>query len=268
LHLFAPQFQCLGDENAPAKIFERPVIRLSNMNGEAYYNYQAVARGLYDVADVERLAAAQSQTYRRLLLRWLPASRDAAIYEAGCGPGIFLRFLRSEGYVNLAGSDSSEPALALARAAGFSVTLADAIEDMRRYPRASLDCVIAIDFIEHLPKDVLIQFLELSAGILKPGGALLLRGPNGDSPFVSRNLFYDITHYWAYTTLATKALLNMAGFERVAFADETLASIRRYRILTVPAAWLSQIVVRWLIRIATREVVRYWGSSIVVAAWR
>ena len=97
---------------------------------------------------------------------------------------------------------------------------------------------------------------------------MILRAPNGDSPFAGRNLFNDITHVWAYTSIATRALLQMAGFGRVEFADESSAMIERHRWLKVPLMKCSQALLRFLIRAATRENIKYLSPSIYVAAWK
>lgn len=236
------------------------------MNGNAYYHYQATARGLNTHADVEALTDRHAPMYRQLLAGWLPARRDAAIYEVACGPGILLRYLRREGYTQLAGSDLSDCQIALAQAAGLPVVKADSLAELKRQPADSWDCLFAIDFIEHLPKDVLIDFLAESQRTLKPGGRLILRAPNGDSPFVGRNLFNDITHFWAYTTVAMQALLQMAGFADVAFADESCASLQKQRWLKAPLLRLAQTTLRGLIRAATREDIRWLNPSIYVCA--
>jgi hypothetical protein len=119
-----------------------------------------------------------------------------------------------------------------------------------------------------LPKEALLEFLALAARKLKPGGCLILRGPNGDSPLVGRNLYNDITHVWAYTTIALRALLQMSGFERVAFADECEASVQRQRWLKVPLMRLTRALVRGLIRAAVREHVQWLSPSIYVCTWK
>jgi 2-polyprenyl-3-methyl-5-hydroxy-6-metoxy-1,4-benzoquinol methylase len=235
---------------------------------ESYYGYQAIARGLTSSLEVERLTDVMSICYDRLLVPWLPPNRDAEIYEVACGPGIMLRYLRRRGYTCLAGSDSSESQIELARAAGLSVKLGDSVGDLETYTDGRWDCLIGIDFIEHLPKDVLVAFLAASYRTLRKDGCLILRAPNGDSPLVGRNLFNDITHFWAYTTVATEALLKMAGFQRVEFADESLASIQGHRWIKEPLMKCSQFLARMLIRSATREDVRYLSPSIYIAAWK
>lgn len=235
---------------------------------ESYYGYQAIARGLTSSQDVERLSDVMSICYDRLLTPWLPSNREAEIYEVACGPGVMLRYLRRRGYTRLAGSDSSQSQIELARAVGLPVIFGDSIEDLRTYPAERWDRLIGIDFIEHLPKDVLVAFLGESYRTLRKNGCLILRAPNGDSPFVGRNLFNDITHYWAYTSVATEALLKMAGFGRVEFVDESVASIQKHRWIKAPLMRCSQVVLRFLIQSATREHIEYLGSSIFVAAWK
>src|SRR5207249_4808144 len=114
-------------------------------------------------------------------------------------------------------SYSSAPQIELARAACVTVVEADSLTELEQQSDSELDCLIGIDFIEHLPKDTLVHFFSLAFRKLKRDGCLILRAPNGDSPFVGRNLFNDITHVWAYTTVATRALLEMAGFKRMEF---------------------------------------------------
>jgi 2-polyprenyl-3-methyl-5-hydroxy-6-metoxy-1,4-benzoquinol methylase len=207
-------------------------------------------------------------TYDRLLLPWLPSDRKAEIYEVACGPGIILRYLRRHGYVQFSGSDSSASQIKLAQMTGLPAVLGDSIQEVKRRPAESWDCLIAIDFIEHLPKDVMLGFFAESHRTLKKDGCLILRAPNGDSPLVGRNLFNDITHVWGYTTVATRALLNMTGFRRIEFADESLAGILRHRWIKAPLMRCSQALLRILIQSATREQVEFFGPSIYVAAWK
>jgi SAM-dependent methyltransferase len=232
----------------------------------AYYNYQAEARGLKTEADVELLTKQMSAVYSKFLPMWLPRDRNAAIYEVACGPGIMLRYLTRTGYNNTSGSDSSLCQVELARAAGLNVVQADSLSELEKHPDVSCDCIIGIDFIEHLPKDALIEFFLLASKKLKPGGSLILRAPNGDSPFVGRNLFNDITHVWAYTTTATRALLQMAGFRQIEFADESLAMLQRHAPVKRLLMKCAQRLLRTLIRGATREDIHYLNPSIYIRA--
>ncbi len=238
------------------------------MNISAYYSYQAKARGLNSPEDVMKVVAQNSLMYDKILLPWLPKERNAAIYEVACGPGIFLHWLGEHGYTNATGSDSSDVQISLATAGGLRVKLVDALEDLRSCPENSFDCLVGLDFYEHLPKEILLDFLHESERVLRPGGRLILRGPNGDSPVLGRALYNDITHYWALTTTAFNAVLMMSGFVRTEFKDDTLAGIQKQRWLRVPLAWIGQQIYRSLIRAATRENITCLSSSIFICAWK
>ena len=236
------------------------------MNGPDDYRYQAEARGLKTDDDVMRLVRQMRPVYERLLTSWLPRHHDAAIYEVACGPGVMLRFLRDQGFVNVKGSDSSEYQVTLARASGFPVTLADSLRELKGHADGTWDCLLGIDFLEHLPKERVTPFIAECFRTLKPGGSLILRTPNGDSPLVGRHLFNDISHQWAFTTIALRSLLIHGGFAPPAFADEAAAAIERQRWIKVPFMKASQAALRWLIRSATRETVAFLSPSLFVCA--
>jgi 2-polyprenyl-3-methyl-5-hydroxy-6-metoxy-1,4-benzoquinol methylase len=238
------------------------------MDISAFYSYQAKARGLNSLYDVMNVVTENTLLYDKILLPWLPQSRNADIHEIACGPGIFLHWLNSHGYKNTSGSDSSDVQILLATAGGLTVKLIDALEDLRSYPANSFDCLVGLDFYEHLPKEIFLDFLHESNRVLRPCGRLILRGPNGDSPVLGRALFNDITHYWALTTTAFNAVLMMSGFLRVEFKDDTLASIQKQRWLRVPMAWVGQQIYRSLIRVATRENITCLSSSMFICAWK
>ncbi|MGB9601419.1 MAG: class I SAM-dependent methyltransferase [Limisphaerales bacterium] len=233
---------------------------------DSYYNFQNQGRGVMSPEDVIRLTNSMSSAWKRILAGQLPKNKNAAIYEAGCGPGAFLLFLKSLGYTNISGSDFSENQIKLAQANGLNVKQADSIVDLESYPDDSFQCVVAIDFIEHLSKESAMKFLRHSSRVLKKDGRLIMRMPNGDSPFVGRNLFNDLTHQWAYTTVAMAALLRISGFSKISFYDESFASLECCRWIKLPLMRLAQALLKWLIRAATREQIQYFSPSIFVFA--
>jgi 2-polyprenyl-3-methyl-5-hydroxy-6-metoxy-1,4-benzoquinol methylase len=236
------------------------------MNVSKYYEFQAQARGITCLTDVEIAARIQGKVYDRLMGKRMPQELDAPIYEAACGPGIFLKWAQNRGYTNLRGTDSSTQYCELARQATLPVVCTDSLADLAEQKDGSLAMIVAIDFIEHLTREILLDFLMLSRRKLRSGGSLILRAPNGDSPLVARNLFNDITHQWAYTSSALKGLLEMIGFRSVEFADDSIANIERYRVIKLPLAIIAQYFLQFLFRSATREKIKFWGSSFFVFA--
>ena len=60
---------------------------------------------MHDLSDAGY--ALHDRIYRAAFGPHLPADRDAKILDLGCGCGYFLHFLRTEGYTNVLGIDSS-----------------------------------------------------------------------------------------------------------------------------------------------------------------
>jgi cyclopropane fatty-acyl-phospholipid synthase-like methyltransferase len=158
--------------------------------------------------------------------------------------------------------DSSPVQIELARQVGVTVEEEDANLWLARQPKSHFASIIAIDLVEHLPKDDFMEFLHLARGVLSPDGSLILRLPNGDSPFVGMNLFNDITHVWTYTPNALNSLSQMQGFSGTQFADEGAGAIRDHRWLKVPLAKAGGLVLRATVRMITRENIRFWSPHL------
>jgi 2-polyprenyl-3-methyl-5-hydroxy-6-metoxy-1,4-benzoquinol methylase len=232
------------------------------MSHLAYYDYQATARGVGGAKDVARGAQEKAFIYERLVRRWLPARSDAKIAELACGHGSFLFWLIQEGYTNVVGIDSSPEQTGLAASTGAQVQTQDAMEWLGRQNDSTYDTLVAIDFIEHISKDDMMALLKLGQQKLRPGGRMILRYPNADSPLVGLNLFNDITHIWTYTTNCLNALAKMHGFALTEFADEGWRVARDRRWIKLPIARLSEAVLQFLFRSVSRERVFFWSSSI------
>lgn len=230
-----------------------------------YYQHQSECRNIRTNEDVLKILKAVSPTYDRVFNPWLPSDTSVAIHEVACGPGILLCWLMSKGYINVTGCDIAANEVVLARMTGFDVTHGDAIADLERFNQ-ELSTIFAINFIEHIPREAVIKFLRNAYAALRPGGNLILKMPNGDSPFVGRNLFNDITHEWAYTSTAFRAVSVMCGFSQIEFVDDTLVSICHKRWLKRPCMWLAQALLKGLFRAATHERFEYIGSSVYVCA--
>ena len=227
-----------------------------------YYKYQAEARGVRTLEDVRRGARDKSYIYERIVLPWLPADTSSNIAEIACGHGSFLWWLKQHHYSQIVGVDSSHEQIELARQTGVAVFKKDLNEWLADQADGSLQTVIAIDLIEHISKDDLMELLASSHRVLLRGGRFILRYPNGDSPLVGRNLFNDITHVWTYTSNCLQSLASMHGFSGVRFADESEAGIRDSRWLKVPLCRLSTHLLRFIFRAATKEKIEYWSPYI------
>lgn len=232
------------------------------MNITNYYKHQANARGMFGVADIIDTLAIKKGMYNRVILPSMPRSKTAKIFELGCGAGIFQKWCFEHGYTNVTGSDFSEQQVDLARSLGVNVKLSNSLMDLAAFEKESLDCIVALDFYEHLKKEDFLDLLVESYRSLRIGGLLILRGPNGDSPVWGRAYCNDITHHFTLSTTAISALVKIAGFSRVSFYDDAIPSIDKNRFIRVPLAFAAQCILRCLIRLATRERIECLSASI------
>jgi 2-polyprenyl-3-methyl-5-hydroxy-6-metoxy-1,4-benzoquinol methylase len=236
------------------------------IDGATYYNQQSSARRISSISDVEKIADAEKKVFDRLLLPYIAASPQARIYEAACGPGILQCWLKKHGLHNVEGSDFSEFEASLAAQINNRIRSADSLTHLSSFAESSFDVIIALDFYEHLPKEDFRRFLSIAHKALKTGGLLIMRGPNGDSPFVGLNLYNDITHIWAYTSTSLKALLTIAGYHSTHFEDDTCAAIHYGRWWKKPLMIVARLILRSLVHAATRQSIEHWGSSLYVYA--
>jgi 2-polyprenyl-3-methyl-5-hydroxy-6-metoxy-1,4-benzoquinol methylase len=144
--------------------------------------------------------------------RFLPAARDAAILDAGCGPGHFLYFLKKRGYINFAGIDMSPQQIDYCRKhVSEKAVLADIFEYCGE-KEGVFDLVVLNDVLEHIPKDKVVLFLSVLRRSLKTGGRLLLRTPNMGNFFSLYARYKDFTHELGFTERSLRQVLWLAGF--------------------------------------------------------
>jgi len=227
-----------------------------------YYRYQAEARGVRSLQDVVLGSESKAYIYNQIVLPWLPAERSSAIVEIACGHGSFLHWLKARNFTRVTGVDSSPEQVQFARMVGATVHEGDVNQWLADQPDSSLQVVVGIDLIEHISKDELMVLLRETRRVLVPGGRMILRYPNGDSPLVGMNLFNDVTHVWTYTPNCLNSLAQMHGFARSHFIDESEAGIRDHRWLKVPICRLCQRVLGLLFRGATKESIQYWSPHL------
>lgn len=174
----------------------------------SYLSTHLAALGPADRAAVER----DRRLFRAVYRPFLPERKDAAVLEIGCGTGSFIAFLRDEGFTRVQGIDVGEEQVAAARRLGIEgIERADALPFLRSHP-AAYDFIAALDVIEHFTKDEVIEFLESVRDALRPGGRLLLRTPNADSPFHSWIRYGDFTHEVTFTPRSIRQVLRATGF--------------------------------------------------------
>lgn len=227
-----------------------------------YYQYQATARGIHGLTDVIRSAQDRTHIWERIVAPWLPVDKAQPVAELACGHGSFLWWIKQQGFKTVTGVDSSKEQMEFARQIGATAEIKDALGWLGEQPAGSQQALVAIDFLEHISKDDVMELLHQANRVLAKGGRFILRYPNGDSPLVGMNLFNDITHVWTYTPNCLDTLARMHGFTRTQFVDESELAIRDQRWLKVPLCRAGKAVLGFLFRAAARERVVFWSPNL------
>jgi len=134
----------------------------------------------------------------RVYLPWLKQAgaglNGRPVLDVGCGRGEWLELLRDEG-LEAKGLDVNRTMVAECRARGFDVAEDDVLRYLRTLPDASLGALTGFHIIEHLPLSNLIDLLDETVRVLKPGGLVVFETPNPANLLVGSYTFYfDPTH--------------------------------------------------------------------------
>ena len=125
----------------------------------------------------------------------IPGSK---IIEIGFGNGGFLKYAEELG-AQVIGIEIDDEILINAKNKGYTV-----YKNLDEVPNSllkSIDLVVALDVFEHLSSEAIIKTLADSATLLRQGGRLIVRAPNGVSPFGRINQYGDCTHRTVITPL-------------------------------------------------------------------
>lgn len=150
---------------------------------------------------------------------YLPMLRDASIttniVDIGCGRGEWLEVLKEAGLA-ARGIDISRVMIEDCQRRGLPAAAGEAITYLRSQADNSLSAITAFHFVEHLPLETLISFLDEIARTLKPGGVVILETPNPENILVGAcNFYLDPTHRNPIPSQTMQFLLESRGLCRV-----------------------------------------------------
>ncbi len=190
---------------------------------------------------------AQASAYFNLLWRRFIGARRACVQvlEIGFGNGQFLGWCRKRG-LTACGIETNEVLLARAHAAGF-----DCAGSLATFDAGPFDLIVLFDVLEHIPESGITAFLCSLSGRLAPQGQILLRTPNGGSPFGLNNQYGDPTHAAVLTPNKLKFLSAPAGLQ-VAFSGADPRPLRG-----LPAAKWPALALRLLLQRLLERLVRF-----------
>ncbi|MDT0158727.1 class I SAM-dependent methyltransferase [Microbacterium sp. ARD32] len=155
------------------------------------------------IGEVDQLA----EPDRDEISAWADAVQGR-ILDAGCGPGLWTRFLHDHGQ-DVLGIDLSDQFIAHARARAPHLEFLHGSFAELPLPDASLGGILAWYSLIHTPPEDLLAILDEFARVLAPGGSILIGFFDGTArePFP-----HAVTTAYFWTPDAVRTLLEQAGF--------------------------------------------------------
>lgn len=185
------------------------------------------------------------------LSRWVP--RDAHVLEIGAGHCHWINAVRAARRVAV----DAWPDVGRFAAPGVETRVMDASHELRSFPAAQFDAVLASNVLEHFEPDTASSVIGDIHALLKPGGRLLIVQPN--FRYAYRSYFDDYTHRSVFTDVSLPNLLRSRNFEIELVQPKFLPYSMRDVQGTVPA---------WLVRAYLASPVKPRAGQMLVVASR
>jgi ubiquinone/menaquinone biosynthesis C-methylase UbiE len=165
------------------------------------------------------------------------------VLDAGCGDGRFCYDMKNEN-VEIVGVDFSERALTFARA--FSPEVEFFAGDLKALEiPGEFDAVVFIETLEHILPREIPTAVESLAGMLKPGGKLIVTVPSINIPLIAKHYQHFtqhslrealVSHFEVLEILGHNKARNLNLFTRKFFGrfrtlGHWLYPFRRYRMV-------------------------------------
>ena len=157
---------------------------------------------------------------------WKPGqfSSEHSVLDLGCGVGRHLAYFQSKGIKLMVGVEISERAVKAAPIDVKNFIKCMDIFDFLDVNDEFFDRIICLDILEHFSKKQALSILIRLRGCLKPDGAVIIKLPNGASPWGLQFQHGDLTHVTAFSPQSFEHLAVSAGFRLERSWGEKLGS--------------------------------------------
>jgi O-antigen chain-terminating methyltransferase len=154
----------------------------------------------------------RQQAYLPVIEKAGAGTETAPVVDLGCGRGEWLELLKENGKTAV-GVDINRVFIAQCREMELPIVEQDLRQYLRDQAPDSVGAVTAFQLIEHLPLKTLIQVMDDTLRVLKPGGVVIFETPNPENLMVGACHFYtDPTHHNPLPPLTARHLLEARGF--------------------------------------------------------
>ena len=235
-----------------------------------YSNYFTQQSSRFTGTDEGAFRKWEAAHLRREIVPLIPAAKNSSILEIGCGSGTLLGTLKQHGYHSVTGIDLSEEQIRKAHRAGITeAVVADAFDFLKTKPN-HFDCIILLDVVEHFTKTELVELLSLIFQALKPGGSVIARTMNMDSPIASVFAFGDFSHDVFLNKSSATQLFIACGLSRIEVLPGYISSTNIVKAFFQNWFWAAMWVQRrlWLFASGMSSQHVLLSPNLIVRAFR
>ena len=137
------------------------------------------------------------------------------VVDIGCGRGEWLELLGERGMAGY-GIDTNAIMVERCVSAGLDARQEDLLTHLGALGDASRSAVTAFHVVEHLPFEVMVDFIDEALRVLVPGGIMVLETPNAETMRVGATTFYnDGTHGNPVLPQPLRFIVEHRGFTEV-----------------------------------------------------
>jgi len=192
-------------------------------------------------------ASVEENLYFSKLRKRFKLGEGLDVLEIGFGNGAFLDFSKSVGW-NISGVELIPDLVDRAVQNKYKAFQGvDEIPAQNKY-----DLIVAFDVLEHIESNQILNFFEKIKIFLHPDSILIIRVPNGSSPFGLSNQHGDITHHSIITDSKMDYWVNCVNLE-INYKGRDIYLIHNGKKIKVPIRMLKRILqllierlVRWI----------------------
>jgi SAM-dependent methyltransferase len=200
---------------------------------------------------LQRRAAVWQVICDTWLNRYVPA--NGRVLEIACGYCEFINHVQAASKVGI----DLNPEARLHAHPDVAVHIISAERLHESLPASSFDVAFTSNFLEHCrSRDQVLHVLQSAATVLKPGGRLLILGPN--FRYCYREYFDYFDHYLPLSERAVVEALQIAGYEVEEASPRTLPFTFRSRLPSWP----------WLVKLYLQMPLawRFFGQQFLIVA--
>jgi SAM-dependent methyltransferase len=190
---------------------------MSDTGGENYIRWKH-----WDIEKFAQVDPGASYYFDQLFKRYRLLRCRSKILEIGFGNGELLGYLRKHDH-EVMGVEINSHLVERAINSGFKAFMG-AIWDIPELQHEKFDLIVAFDVAEHLTYMELNKLFSWVNGHLNKGGELILKFPEGASPFGLAYQNGDFTHVTSLTKGKVLALCDTNDLVLVSYKDEFLRS--------------------------------------------